>query len=216
MHLEKKNYLWASQYSLNLAGFWCRLQHGDITRDHIAVMACCGYSDDNGKSWNVSVISNNTHYYESLKGLGRAGDQLIALVRTHYGGGTARFYYTNDNGENWLKHNEGYELKDIGDMVLSDVFWGSDGYTYLLYNGPDDILHFNLYRHDSSVPIDFTGQKPYEVGEIGSGATWEGPLLPFLIGDDSHERLWITDEGRIAVWGTSHYGGGSASMPLRR
>ncbi|MEB4590216.1 hypothetical protein VSS37_04430, partial [Candidatus Thiothrix sp. Deng01] len=59
--------------------------------------------------------------------------------------------------------------------------------------------------------INLSGQNPYQLGSLGSGATWEGPLNPSPYGDDGKEFFSVTPSGHLALYGTSYYGGGAVS-----
>lgn len=165
----------------------------------------CGYSDDGGVTWNVSVVGDTNNYYTGIRGIGCAGEQLIILTHSYYGVGTSWLRYSNDYGQTWIVHSAYIQKKSL-DMNNSHVFWGNgDGYTYMLYDNanPNPGQGYLIYRHNANEEIDFTGQIPYEMGEIGSGATWEGPLRADKIGDDLYERLYVTEAGNIAFLGTT-------------
>ena len=100
-------------------------------------------------------------------------------------------------------------------MLFTHIFWQLDGYTYMLrdtgyYEGGSMKL-YHLFRRSDTATIDIIGQAPYELGSIGSGTTWEGPLNQTAYGDEGKEFFSVTPSGHLAIYGTSTYGGSSVS-----
>ena len=194
----------------------------------------CAISTDGGASWSFSQISGRSTYRLASRGFGIAGDRIFILDQSYYAGGSTYLYSHNvsqllanvdphcssagincNSGEIGFDNNHVWDYADeyvkeaTGDMVGSHIFWQPDGYTYLLKGYSLGV--YQLYRHPSNVPIDLTGQTPYQTGLLGSGATWEGPLNDKAYGDDGNEFFSLTPSGHLAIYGTSSFGGGSIS-----
>jgi hypothetical protein len=158
---------------------------------------CC-YSDDDGATWKRSVIKEASSFYAPAitTGIGVAGNRLISCWVQSTGVRPSHLAYSTDNGVTWTDH-EYYSGTGGNNM---EVFFGGDGFTYLLFNVSGN--EYSVFRHKSADNIDFTGQKPYEIGAIGSGATWEGPLYGGpLAADfiDGYAAAYITDMMTVVI-----------------
>ena len=189
----------------------------------------CAISKNGGASWSFSRIAPRSGYWDDIKGFGIAGDRIIVLVQKWYALGTTTMYshllqpllnteedqgvISDSNASTWDYDEDYNQLKPI-DMLNSHIFWQPDGYTYLLRDSgfEDTNIESDLYwvyRRKSNVSMEITGQSPYEIGPVGSGATWEGPLNPEAYGDDAMEFFTVTPSGNLVIYGTNIYADGS-------
>ncbi|GEM_PF-1416574 len=163
---------------------------------------CCNavaYSDDGGSTWiAVKTFQYNYCMGAGTKGIAKFGTRLVTCNAHFYSGGAFRFTYSDNNGSTWIA----CDWESPAKHVYSSVFWGNDGFNYMLDNTDISTRTFNVINSSDKRAFPVSGQEAYSFGSIGSGSLWEGPLnTNGRIGDDGIESLFITDEGRIAVTG---------------
>ncbi len=192
----------------------------------------CAISKNGGESFKFSQIANASFYRDPSKGFGIAGNRIIVLVHHNYASGNTTMCYhqlstllyteegqgpienTEESDSPTWEFDESYIQVEPIDMTISHIFWQPDGYTYFLRDDYFEGLgagQYYVYRRKSNISIDIEGQAPYQLGAIGSGATWEGPLNPVAYGDDGEEFFSVTSSGNLVIYGTSFFGGGSVS-----
>jgi hypothetical protein len=181
----------------------------------------CAVSKDGGRTWQLDRISPPGTWRNPTRGFGVADNHLIALDQSYYAGGETIFRskdlaamgIPNPVGE-WAAADP-YQQNSNVDMVVSHLYHLSDGYTYFQYN-PDAGLEYFVYQRPSRSPIDGSGQKPYQIGSPGSGATWTGPINSESYGDDGNETMTMSPSGHIVLSGTTTYIGTRSHMFVGR
>ena len=176
--------------------------HLDLDNTYGRCECCVAYSDDGGATWSTHALNNYTYTSgRGAKSLGVFGDRIVSATSHFYGEGALTFYYSDDKGETWSK----VENSSLNALYWS-IQWGGlrDNRNYLLKPYEDTrCWNMNLYRRNA-LTFPTTGTSPYEFGDVGSGATWEGPTDSSggHFGYFALETLFVNqDTGAIAILG---------------
>ena len=177
-------------------------------------------SDDGGETWTHTQLDTSI-YYQSFRGLARFDNGVYAILTNTWGGISTQLWRSVDDGSTWTRevtYDRRFTIDGAGASLFSSG--GNDPYNYLVFQineglgeadtDPTTLLRVYRLASDASLPLD---QRVFSRGTADAprgpdgDAVWEWIGGPF--GDDGFESISVLTSGTVALWGTTHFGGGS-------
>lgn len=168
-------------------------------------------STDGGNTWQtVTIYGSSSIDSACVRGIAKFSNGRIAAQYT-YNGSNIKFWicYSDDEGLTWTTLPQAPMTNgEFLQWQYTSFFAGNDGYNYMLYYDGTTSIKYYIYRSSQNrvLPSDISA---YDLGAIGSGALWEGPLYPNLLGNAGYDIVQLLPSGNIAVQGTAVFQGSS-------